>query len=103
MIPSTLKTIFVDGDLDDSSLLLDVQHPYRDKDLLLANQFDDVEDIVHDQVRQPGKMSSPLMSDFSFSYLSSFRTTPALFAFLSIRMHCNTVVIFDDDEDDECV
>jgi hypothetical protein len=51
MIPSTLKTIFVDGDLDDSSLLLDVQHPYRDKDLLLTNQFDDVEDDVHDPVR----------------------------------------------------
>ncbi len=50
MIPTTLKTIFVDGDLDDSSLLFDVQHPYRDKDLLLTNQFDDVEDDVHDQV-----------------------------------------------------
>jgi tripartite motif-containing protein 2/3 len=49
MLSSTLKTIFVDGDLDDSSLLLDVQHPYRDKDLLLTNQFDDVEDDVHDQ------------------------------------------------------
>ncbi|CAF1408576.1 unnamed protein product [Adineta ricciae] len=49
MIPSTLKTIFVDGDLDDSSLLFDVQHPYRDKDLLLTNQFDDIEDVVHDQ------------------------------------------------------
>ena len=52
MIPSTLKTIFIDGDLDDSSLLLDVQHPYRDKDLLLTNQYDDAEDDVHDQVRQ---------------------------------------------------
>jgi len=51
MIPSTLKTIFVDGDLYDSSVLLDVQHSYRDKDLLLTNQFDDVEDDVHDQVR----------------------------------------------------
>ena len=51
MIPSTLKTIFVDGDLDDSSVILDVQHPYRDKDLLLTNHFDDVEDDVHDQVR----------------------------------------------------
>lgn len=50
MIPTTLKTIFTDGDLDDSSLLLDVQHPYRDKDLL-TNQFDDVEDDAHDQVR----------------------------------------------------
>ncbi|CAF1954461.1 unnamed protein product [Rotaria magnacalcarata] len=48
MIPSTLKTIFTDGDLDDSSFLLDVQHPYRDKDLLLTNQFDDAEDDVHD-------------------------------------------------------
>ena len=64
MIPSTLKTIFVDGDLDDSSLLLDVQHPYRDKDLLLANQFDDVDDIVHDQVRQPAKMNNSPMSGF---------------------------------------
>jgi hypothetical protein len=51
MIPSTLKTIFVDNDLDDSSLLLDVQHQYRDKDLLLTNQYDDAEDDVHDQVR----------------------------------------------------
>jgi hypothetical protein len=51
MIPSTLKTIFVDGDLDDSSFLLEVQHRYRDKDLLLTNHFDDVEDDVHDQVR----------------------------------------------------
>ncbi len=50
MIPSTLKTIFVDGDLDDSSVVLDVQHPYREKDLLLTNHFDDVEDDVHDQV-----------------------------------------------------
>ena len=51
MIPSTLKTIFVDGDFDDSSILLDVQHPYRDKDLLLANHFDDVEGDINDQVR----------------------------------------------------
>ena len=50
MIPSTLKNIFVDADLDDSSLLLDVQQPYRDKDLL-TNQYDDVEDDAHDQVR----------------------------------------------------
>jgi len=50
MIPSTLKTIFVDGDLDDSSVVLDVQHPYHEKDLLLTNHFDDVEDDVHDQV-----------------------------------------------------
>ncbi|CAF2363970.1 unnamed protein product [Rotaria sp. Silwood2] len=49
MIPSTLKTIFIDGDLDDSSFLINVQHPYRDKDLLLTNQFDDAEDDVHDQ------------------------------------------------------
>ncbi|CAF3437337.1 unnamed protein product [Rotaria sp. Silwood1] len=49
MIPSTLKTIFVDGDLEDSSILLDVQHPYRDKDLLLTNHFDDVDDDVRDQ------------------------------------------------------
>lgn len=52
MIPSTLKTIFVDGDLDDSSILLDAQHPYRDKDLLLTNHFDDVDDDVRDQVRR---------------------------------------------------
>ena len=52
MIPSTLKTIFVDGDLDDPSVLLDVHHPYPDKDLLLTNHFDDVEDDAHDQVRQ---------------------------------------------------
>ena len=52
MIPSTLKTIFIDGEPDDSSILLDSQHPYRDKDLLLANHFDDAEDDVHDQVRQ---------------------------------------------------
>ena len=50
MIPSTLKTIFVDADLDDSSLLLDAQQSYRDKDLL-TNQFDDVEDDAHDQVK----------------------------------------------------
>ncbi|CAM2698442.1 unnamed protein product [Rotaria socialis] len=50
MIPSTLKTIFVDGDLDDSSILLDVQHPYRDKDLLLTNHFDDVDDDIRDQI-----------------------------------------------------
>ncbi|CAF0730784.1 unnamed protein product [Adineta steineri] len=49
MIPSTLKTIFVDADLDDSSVMLDVQHPYRDKDLLLTNHYDDVEDDIHDQ------------------------------------------------------
>ncbi|CAF0799161.1 unnamed protein product [Rotaria sordida] len=49
MLPSTLKTIFVDGDLDDSSILLDVQHPYRDKDLLLTNHFDDADDDVRDQ------------------------------------------------------
>ncbi len=55
MIPSTLKTIFIDSDLDDSSVLLDVQHPYRDKDLLLTNHFDDVEDDVHDQVRPKEK------------------------------------------------
>lgn len=53
MIPATLKTIFVDGDLDDSSLLFDVQHPYRDKDLLLTNQYDDADDDVHDQVGRP--------------------------------------------------
>lgn len=51
MIPSTLKSIFIDNELDDSSVLLDAQHPYRDKDLLLTNQFDDVEDDVHDQVK----------------------------------------------------
>jgi predicted HD phosphohydrolase len=51
MLSATLKTILIDGDLDDSSLLLDVQHPYRDKDLL-TNQFDDVEDDAHDQVRK---------------------------------------------------
>ncbi|CAF3621126.1 unnamed protein product, partial [Rotaria sordida] len=49
MIPTTLKTIFIDGDLDDSSFLIDVQHPYRDKDFLLTNQFDEAEDDVHDQ------------------------------------------------------
>ena len=53
MISTTLKSILIDGDLDDSSLLLDVQHPYRDKDLL-TNQFDDVEDDTHDQVREIG-------------------------------------------------
>ena len=52
MIPSTLKTIFIDNELDDSSVLLDVQHHYRDKDLLLTNHFDDIEDDVHDQVRK---------------------------------------------------
>lgn len=51
MITSTLKSIFIDSELDDSSVLLDAQHPYRDKDLLLTNQFDDVEDDAHDQVR----------------------------------------------------
>ena len=49
MIPSTLKTIFLDGDVDESSILIDVQQSYRDKDLL-TNQFDDIEDDVHDQV-----------------------------------------------------
>ena len=52
MIPSTLKTIFIDGELADSSVLLDVQHPYREKDLLLTNHFDDVDDDVHDQVKR---------------------------------------------------
>ena len=52
MISSTLKSIFIDHELDDSSVLLDAQHPYRDKDLLLTNHFDDVEDDVHDQVRR---------------------------------------------------
>jgi hypothetical protein len=52
MIPSTLKTIFIDSELDDSSVLLDAQHPYREKDLLLTNHFDDVEDDVHDQVSE---------------------------------------------------
>ena len=56
MIPSTWKTIFTDGDIDDSSLLIDVQHPHRDKDLL-TNQFDDVEDDVNDQV---GKLCSQM-------------------------------------------
>jgi hypothetical protein len=51
MLPSTLKTIFIDGEPDDSSVLLDVQHQYRDKDLLLTNHFDDIEDNVHDQVK----------------------------------------------------
>ena len=50
MISTTLKTILIDGDLDDSSLLLDVHHPYRDKDLL-TNHFDDMEDDSRDQVR----------------------------------------------------
>ena len=51
MIPSTLKTIFVDGDLDDSSVMPDVQHHYRDKDLLLINYYDDADDDIRDQVR----------------------------------------------------
>ena len=54
MIPSTLKTIFIGSDLDDSSFLLDVQHPCRDKDLLLTNQFDDFESNTHDRVRLHG-------------------------------------------------
>ena len=51
MIPSTLKSIFVDGDLDDSSVMPDVQHHYRDKDLLLTNYYDDADDDIRDQVR----------------------------------------------------
>lgn len=58
MIPSTLKSIFIDNELDDSSVLLDGHHPYRDKDLLLTNQFDDVEDDVHDQVRRNKSFSA---------------------------------------------
>lgn len=50
MISTTLKTILIDGDLDDSSLLLDVHQSYRDKDLL-TNHFDDMEDDSRDQVR----------------------------------------------------
>lgn len=49
MISSTLKTILIDGDFDDSSLLLDVHQTHRDKDLL-TNHFDDVEDDSHDPV-----------------------------------------------------
>ena len=49
MIPSTIKTIFVEGDLDDSSLLLDVQQSYHDKDLL-TNHYDDNEDDLHEHV-----------------------------------------------------
>lgn len=49
MIPSTFKTIFVDGDLDESPFLLDVQQSYRDKDLL-TNHYDDIEDDLHEQV-----------------------------------------------------
>ncbi len=56
MISSTLKNIFIDGELDDSSVLLDVQHPYREKDLLLTNHFDDAEDDVHDQVKQKKRL-----------------------------------------------
>jgi len=48
MISTTLKTILIDGDLDDSSLLLDVHQSYRDKDLL-TNHFDDMEDDSRDQ------------------------------------------------------
>jgi len=48
MIPSTFKTIFVDGDLDESPFLLDVQQSYRDKDLL-TNHYDDIEDDLHEQ------------------------------------------------------
>lgn len=50
MIPTTWRSIFSDGDHDDSSLLLDVQHNHRDKDPL-TNQYDDVEDDTNDQVR----------------------------------------------------
>ncbi|CAF3728431.1 unnamed protein product [Rotaria magnacalcarata] len=70
MIPSTLKTIFVDGDLDDSSILLDVQHPYRDKDLLLTNHFDDVDDDVRDQ-NSPFFGLFPPTSDTSSTLLSA--------------------------------
>lgn len=51
MIPSTLKTIFVDGELDDACVMSDVQQHYRDKDLLLTNYYDDADDDVRDQVR----------------------------------------------------
>jgi hypothetical protein len=75
MIPSALKTILIDSDLDDSALLLDVQHPYRDKDLL-TNQFDDAEDDVNDQVRKSFQSrsiihrASVLFSPFACAFIT---------------------------------
>lgn len=59
MIPSTFKTIFVDGDLDESPFLLDVQQSYRDKDLL-TNHYDDIEDDLHEQVSSEEKTREKL-------------------------------------------
>jgi hypothetical protein len=93
MIPSTLKTIFVDGELDDSSVLLDVQHPYRDKDLLLTNHFDDIEDDVHDRVRQKKKKKRKKeMSNNLFICVGLFSFL--LLLFLSPRTWCYACICY---------
>lgn len=84
MIPSTLKTIFIDGDLDDPTLILDVQHPYREKDLLLTNQYDDIEDDVHDQVRYRQRFICLFtfylsFFGFFFSFVSYFHVIVVVF------------------------